>query len=92
MKEKKKYSIIDDNIFDTIFEQIKEIKDIEKFDDVILINANDKLPNNISLKYVVILMTCAIKKDNKFYPHIFLEEALFFRTKCHCFLTNKTSS
>ena len=91
MKEKK-YSIIDDNIFDTILEKIKEIKDIEKFDDAILIDANDKLPNNISLKYVVMLMTCAIKKDDKFYPQIFLEEALYVKTKCHCFLTNKTSS
>ena len=37
----------------------------------------DKLPDDITLK--VILMTCAIEDDDKYYPQIFLEEPLFFK-------------
>ena len=40
-----------------------------------MIDTDDKLPHDITLKNVI-LMTCVIKDDSKFYPQIFLEEAL----------------
>ena len=55
----------------------KEVKSIEKFDDtIILIETDDKFPDDITLKYVVILITCVIKTGGKFYPQLFSEEAL----------------
>ena len=51
--------------------------DIEKFDDIkLLIDADDKLPDDISLKNVVILITCVIKDGDKFYPQLFSEDVL----------------
>ena len=42
--------------------ELKKIIDIEKFDDTkILIDTNDKFPNDITSKNAVILMTCFIK-------------------------------
>ena len=54
---------------------------IEKFGTKILIDTNDKMPDDITLniKNVVILMTCAVKDDSKFYQEIFLEKALFVK-------------
>ena len=50
---------------------------IEKIDDTkILIDTNDKLPDDIILEKVVILMACIIKDNKKFYLQIFLKEAL----------------
>ena len=40
-------------------------------------DADFKLPDYITLKNVVILVTWVIKYDAKFYPEIFLEEALY---------------
>ena len=62
-------------------DKIKQIIGIENFYDTkILIGANDKLPDDITLKNVVILMTCVmkhiIKFYGKFYLQLFLEEAL----------------
>ena len=55
--------------------KIKEIICIEKFDDTkVLIETDDKLPDDITFKNDVILMTCVIKDDDRFYPHLFLEE------------------
>ena len=55
----------------------KEVKSIEKFDDtIILIETDDKFTDDITLKYVVILITCVIKNGGKFYPQKFSEEAL----------------
>ena len=42
-----------------------------------MIDRDDKLPNYITLENVVIIMKCVMKDDGKFYPQIFLEEALF---------------
>ena len=42
-----------------------------------MIDTDDKLPGYIALKNVVILITCIIKDDNKFYPQIFLEKTLY---------------
>ena len=63
---KKKYLVVDDFMLDKVLDKIKEIIGIEKFDDTkILI---DKLPNEITLKNVVILIACVIKDDSKLYP------------------------
>ena len=70
--------MVDDYMLYKKLEKIKKTIGIEKFDDAkILIDTDDKLPNNITLKNVVILMTCVMKDDDKFYPLIFLEKALF---------------
>ena len=59
----------DDYIIDKVLEKVEEIIGIEKLDDTkILIDTDDKLPDDINLKNVVILMTCVIKRDGKFYP------------------------
>ena len=41
-----------------------------------MINTNDKLPDDIILKNVVILITCDLNDDNKIYPQLILEETL----------------
>ena len=64
-----KYLTIDDYVLDKVLDKTEEIIDIEKFDDTkILIDTDDKLPDNITLQNAVILMTCVIKDDGKFYP------------------------
>ena len=63
-----KYLTIDDYVLDKVLDKTEEIIDIEKFDDTkILIDTDDKLPDNITLQNAVILMTCVIKDDDKFY-------------------------
>ena len=43
-------------------------------DDIkILIETNDKISDDVTLNNVVILITCVLKGDNKFYQQIFLE-------------------
>ena len=75
--EGKKYLMINDNILDKVLDKIKKIIGIEKIDDAeILIETDAKLPDNITLKNVVILISCIIKDGDSFYPQIFLEEAL----------------
>ena len=53
--EGKKYLMVDDYMLNKVLDKIK-----------ILIDADDKLPD-ITLKNVVILMTCVIKDGNKFH-------------------------
>ena len=49
--EGKKIFMVDDYLLGKIFDKIKEIIDIEKFDDAeILIDMDDKLPHYITLK------------------------------------------
>ena len=43
----------------------------------ILIDTDDKLSDDITLKNGVILVACVIKDDNKFYPQLFLGETLW---------------
>ena len=62
--------MVDDYIRNKVLHKIKEIIDIE-----ILIDTDDQLPDDITLKNVVIWITCDIQ-DNKFYPQILLEKAL----------------
>ena len=46
-------------------DKIKEIGDIGKSDDTkILIDADNKLPDDITLKNVLIIIICAIKEDD----------------------------
>ena len=62
---------------DKVLGEIKERIEIENFDDTeILIVTNNKLPNYITFKNVVILMTCVTKDDDKL-PQISLEEILY---------------
>ena len=68
--------MVDDYMVDKVLEQIKKIIGIEKFDDIkILIETDDNLADDVTLKSVVILTTCVMKNGDKFYPQIFLEEA-----------------
>ena len=55
----------------------KEKIGLEKFDDTkILIDMDDKLPDDVSLKNVVILITYVVRDDSKFYSQIFFVVAL----------------
>ena len=68
--EVKKY-LVDDYMLDKVLKKhrVKEIIGVEKFDNTkILIDTDDELPDDITLKYVVISMACIIKDENKFYP------------------------
>ena len=71
--KKKKYFMIDDYVLDKVLEKIEEIIGNEKFGDgKKLIDTDDKLLDDITLKVVVTLMTCVIKNGEKFYPQLFL--------------------
>ena len=68
----------DDNILDKVLKEIKKLAGIKEFEDVkVLIDADDKFPDDIILKNVVILITYVIKEDDKLYLQISLEETLF---------------
>ena len=76
MKEKK-YLIACPCRLNKILDKIKDIIGIEKFDDTnILIDTDDKLPDYITLKNLVIIMTSVINDNGKFYLQLFLEKAL----------------
>ena len=52
----KQYLIVHDSMLDKVLDNIIEIVGIEKFDDTkILLNTDDKLPDDITLKNAVIL-------------------------------------
>ena len=64
--------MVDYYILRKVSSKIKEIISIEKFGDTkILVVADDKFPENSTLKNVVILIICVIKDGDKFYPQIF---------------------
>ena len=76
--ERKIYMMVNDYILDKVSDKIKETIVIVKFNGTkILIDKDDKLPDYITSKNVVILITCVIRDDAKFYLRIFLEEALY---------------
>ena len=77
MKEKK-YLMVDDYLLDKVLHKIKKMIGIKKCDKI-LIETDDKLPNDITFKNGVILVTCVIKGVSKFYPQLFLEKALLAR-------------
>ena len=69
--------MITDYTLDKTLDKINRIG-IEKLDDTkILIDIDDELPDYITLKDAVILMTYVIKDGDKFYQELFLEEALY---------------
>ena len=54
--------MVNNYILDKVLDKMKETIDIGKLDDTkILIDTDDKLPDIITLKNVVILITCVIK-------------------------------
>ena len=70
--------MVDDNMLGNVLDKSKEIIDIETFNSSkILIDIHHKLPYNITSKNIEVLIKCFIKDDVKFYPHVFLEEALY---------------
>ena len=68
--------MVDDYIVNKVLDKIKKIIGIEHFDILRFWLTDDKLPDDITFKNVLILMTCVIKDDDKFYPQPFLEETL----------------
>ena len=64
--------MVNEYMLDKVLDKIKEMKCIVNFDDIEgLTDTDDKLPDYITLKNVVILITtCVIKNDAKFYPQI----------------------
>ena len=78
--KQKKYLMVGDYMLDKILEKIKEIMDVEKFNNTkILIDRDGRLTDDITLENFVILMTCFIKDNDRFYSQLFLEEALFLK-------------
>ena len=66
--EGKNYWMIHDYMLHKVLDGIKEIISTEKFDDTkLLIDPNDKLPDDITLINVMILMTCVIQYDGKLH-------------------------
>ena len=64
--------MIDAYVPDKVLDNIKKIIGIEKFYDTkILRDTDDKLPDDTTLKKFVLLSTCVIKDNDKFYTQIF---------------------
>ena len=74
----KKYS----DVFDGIMSKIREIDDdwLEYSKDYMKIrfSSDDNLPLKRSLKFynTTVIIRCVFSEDNKFYPQVFLDEAL----------------
>ena len=69
--------MVDDYMLGKVLVKIKEIIGIEKIDDTeILIDTDDKLPDYVTLKCVVILNTRVIRYDGKFYFKIFFRRSI----------------
>ena len=69
--------MIDDYALDKVLAKIERIG-IKKYHTRILIDPYDKLPDDISLRSAVILMTgTIIKDDDKCYSQLFLEEGFY---------------
>ena len=72
--------MVDNYKLDEVLDRIKEIIGIEKFDNTkILVDKDDKLPDDVTKNMLKYLMTFIIKDDGKFYPQLFLEESLFLK-------------
>ena len=70
MKEKN-YLMIHDYVLHKVLDGIKEIISTEKLDDTkLLIDTNDKLPDDITLINVMTLMTCVIQYDGKLHRQL----------------------
>ena len=72
-----------DDVFNGIMDKIKEIDDdwLEYSKDYMKIrfSSDDNLPLNKPLKFyqMTITIRCVISEDNKLYPQVFLDEALY---------------
>ena len=72
-----------DDVFNGIMSKIKEIDDdwLEYSKDYMKIrfSSDDNLPLNKPLKFyqMTITIRCVFSEDNKLYPQVFLDEALF---------------
>ena len=72
-----------DDVFNEIMGKIKKIDDdwLERTKDYtkIKFNSDDNLPLNKPLKFYQMTITsrCVISEDNKLYPQVFLDEALY---------------
>ena len=81
--ENKELLKIYDNVFNKIMGKIKNIGDdwLEYTKDYskIKLNSDYNLPLNKTLKFYQITVTirCVIREDNKLYPQVFLDEALY---------------
>ena len=61
--------MVDEYILEHVLDKSKEIKGIGKFDDTkILVDIDDTLGNEITLKNVVIIVSCIMKNYDNFYP------------------------
>ena len=66
----------DNHVLDELVDKIKNIREIKKLDAKILIDTDDKLRDDITLKNIVILIMCVTKNWDIFYPKLRYEEAL----------------
>ena len=72
-----------DNVFNGIMRKIKEIDDdwLEYSNDYIKIrfSSDDNLPLNKPLQFynMTVTIRCVFSEDNKLYPQVFLDEALY---------------
>ena len=61
--------MVDEYILEHMLEKSKEIKSIEKLDDTeILIDIDDTLGDETTLKNVVMIISCIMKNYDNFYP------------------------
>ena len=75
--EGKNYLTVEDYTLDKVLDKIKRIG-IEEINNIrILIDTDNKLPDDITLKNLVILITCVIEYGDKFFQQLFLEETLY---------------
>ena len=81
--ENKELLKIYDDVFSGIMSKIKKIDDdwleYSKGYKKIKFNSDDNLPLNKQLKFHTMTVTirCVFSEDNKLYPQVFLDEALF---------------
>ena len=72
-----------DEVFNEIMDKIKKIDDdwLEYSKEYMKIrfSSDDNLPLNKSLKFynMTVTIRCVFSEDNKLYPQVFLDEALF---------------
>ena len=66
--EEQEFFIVDDYTLDLVLDRTKESIVIIKFDDTkTLIDTYGRFPDYITLKNIVILITCIINDDGEFY-------------------------
>ena len=71
------------NVFNTLREYVEDKIILDKTDgfDKIKFSSNIDLPLEtlIQFKMLTIIIRCIIKKDDKYYPEIYLDECLYYR-------------